>query len=115
MTSIIFGVDTSKPVTPVMARDAIVECFWAAHCGAAGFSGGDAQVTHSYCKEVVNKAFDKIGGNFQNPTKVQMLEVLDELSKFSASFRDKKTIEKHHREILKIVKKLGEANPKIAR
>ncbi len=30
--NIIYGVDVTKNVTPVMVRDAIIQCFYEAHC-----------------------------------------------------------------------------------
>lgn len=106
MTELIFGVDLSKTVTPIIVRDAIVECFWEAHCAMVG-GGGEEEITDLYCTELVKKSFKTTGGDFQNPTKEHILAVLEELKKFSASFRDQKTIEGHQQEIMKIIKKMG--------
>jgi len=38
--AIIYGIDADKEVTPLMVRDAIVECFFIAHCEDSGLKQG---------------------------------------------------------------------------
>ena len=37
----IFGIEPDEEVTPLMVRDAIVECFYEAHCADAGITNDD--------------------------------------------------------------------------
>lgn len=106
MQEIIYGVDLNKDVTPLMVRDAILECFRQAHCEDSGIGAGEERINKLYCAEIVKKAFDDTGSDFNNPTKDVLLKVLDDLKDFSINFRDKSIIEKHYAQILKIVNKL---------
>lgn len=103
MTKKIYGIDLEQEVTPLMVRDAIIECFTHAHCMDAGISEDDKNINNMYCREVVNKAFSDSGGNFDNPTKEDILKVLENLSSFSKKFRDQNIIERHYKEIMKLV------------
>lgn len=101
----IYGVDPSKPVTPLMVRDAIVECFSQAHCADAEL-GDDKKVSGEYCKKIVQKAFEDTGGDFNNPTKESIQAVLQNLAEFAKKFRDQEMIKKHQSQIMELVDKL---------
>lgn len=105
--SIMYGIDTSKQVTPVMVRDAIITCFIAAHCSQAGYRESDSELAKSYCGDIVRKAFSETGGNFENPTKAMLLNVLPWLADFSKSFRDQTVIQKHMSEIQNLISYLS--------
>jgi hypothetical protein len=105
-TNIIYGVDLNKPITPVMARDALVECFIEAHCADAGLGEGDSVVVEEYVKDVVKKAFEDSKGDFENPTKPSIINTMDKLKDFAANFRDQSIIQKHYSEMMKIVKEM---------
>lgn len=103
----IYGVDLSKKVTPLIVRDAIVECFYLAHCADADLGiEKSIFVNKGYCQEIVRKAFIDVGENFEKPTKASILKVLGNLKTFSANFRNPEIIEKHYEEIMKIMDKL---------
>ena len=102
----IYGVDTGKEVTPLMVRDAIIECFRQAHCADAGIGDDDKETNSLYCKEIVEKAFNDAGGDFNNPSKEDILGALGNLAEFAKNFRNPKIIEKHYGDIMQLVNKL---------
>lgn len=100
----VYGVDPAKKVTPLMVRGALVMCFNEAHCSQVGLVGmGDAATT-DYCIQIVKKAFDETGGDYNNPTKDSLTAVLPWLADFSKSFRNQEVIKKHMNEILGLIK-----------
>ncbi len=102
-----YGIDTSKDITALMVRDAIVSCFYEAHCAETGLGSGDESVANKeYCKTIIKKSFDDTGGDFDRPNKNSILGVLDNLAEFSKNFRDPSIIEKHYKEIMNLVDKL---------
>ena len=90
-------------ITPLMVRDAIIECFNKAHCLDAGLSIENEKLNEDYCKSVVEKAFKDVNGNFNEPTRKSIMRVLDNLAEFSKNFRNKEVIEKHYDEIMQMV------------
>ena len=50
--------------------------------------------------------FDEVGGDFDNPTKKSLIEVVNQLKDYSKLFRDQRIIEKHAREIMNLIEKL---------
>jgi len=103
--AIIYGVDTEKTVTPLMVRDAILKCFYNAHCEASSISD-DKDVNKEYCREIVRKMFNDSGGNFEKPTKEDILKAIESLKEFSKNFRKPEVIQKHAAEIMKLLEKL---------
>lgn len=103
--SIVYGVDVSKKFTANMVRDAIVECFYQAHCGSTEIFE-DEKMERDYCTRIVKKAFDETGGNYENSSKEDILKVMDYLADFSGSFRNKEIIKQHRDEIRQLVEKL---------
>jgi len=99
----IYGVDLSAPVTPIMVRDAIVECFYEAHCIDTGLSDDDPAPVKKYCADMVVDAFAKTGGDFENPTKDSIFVVLNQLAEFSKNFRSPAVVKQHFNEIMKLV------------
>lgn len=106
--AVIYGIDTDKVITPLMVRDAIIECFYQAHCADSSLGLDDSEVNAGYCGEIIKKAFSESGGDFEKPTKESILGVLDWLRCFAKNFRDPKIIEKHSMEIMKLVEKLND-------
>ena len=88
-----------------MVRDAILECFYQAHCEAASL-GNDEKVNRGYCGEIVKKAFADTKGNFEKPSKEDILKVMESLKEFAKGFRNPDIIKKHALEIMKLVEKL---------
>ena len=107
MNDIIYGTDKNKKVTPLMVRDAVVVCFFNAHCEDTGVSVDDKESNRIYCRELVKKAFKDTNGDFENPTKENIMSVLGKLAEFSKNFRDPSIVQKHYGEIMELMKKLN--------
>ncbi|MEY2671865.1 MAG: hypothetical protein RL687_282 [Candidatus Parcubacteria bacterium] len=113
--TIVYGVDTEKPVNPEDVRDAIIECFVLAHSEALAD-------LRSYNEDLDDASFDKIknlsvtqmirnyfnetGGDFDKPEKESILKVMEKLKEFAKNFRDPSIAEKHFQEIMILVGKL---------
>lgn len=106
MTSKIYGVDDDKEITPTLVRDAIVKCFFNAHCLDSGLPQDSEEANKEYCTEIIKKGFKRTNGDFDNPTKESIMKVLEYLAEFSKNFRDPGIIKKHFNEILTLVNKL---------
>jgi hypothetical protein len=102
-----YGINLDRELTPLIVRDVLVNCFFEAHCADAGFIGEEKATNKSYCGELIKKAFDETGGNFDNPTKGDIAKVLNKLVDFSKSFRKPEVIEKHFNEMKDLVDKLA--------
>jgi len=107
----IYGVDPEKdPLTPIMVRDAMVECFYKAHCADSDLledeNDASADINRSYCQQIVRKAFADGGADFDQPTKDGLVKAIGGLKKFAANFRDPQIIKKHAGEIMSLVEKL---------
>lgn len=105
MTSI-YGIDTEQPITPDMVRDALIECFYQAHCEDTGFESPDKEGNRSYCAALVKKAFTDTDGSFEHPTKEDMVRVMEHLIEFSKNFRDPSIVQKHAAEIQILLEKI---------
>lgn len=104
---LLYGVDISKPFTPIQVRDAMITCFIEAHKEDA--EQRESVPTHNvvdYCKDVVRKGFKEVGGNFDDPTKESLQKVAFYLAAYSSSFRDPEIIENHKNQILSLVQRL---------
>lgn len=99
----IYGIDISKPVTALMVRDALVQCFYEAHCEDSGIDNVEESVNRGYCNSIVKKIFKDVGVNFERPTKEGLVSAITKLSEFSKSFRDPEIIKKHGQEISKLL------------
>jgi hypothetical protein len=100
--SIIYGVDTTSKVTPELVKEAIIDCFCAAHSEQAEM-GEDIVLIRDYCSKIVQKAFVETKGDFDNPTKASIISVLPRLAEFAKSFRDQSVIQKHMGEIQQLI------------
>ncbi|MFC1609083.1 hypothetical protein ACFL3M_02735 [Patescibacteria group bacterium] len=112
----IYGVDPLDEVTPVMVRDALIECFSEAHeditkeCfGEEGreFVGEKSDgISDVNAEMLVKKYFKEKGADFDNPTKEGIINAVDKLAEFSGNFRSQEVIKKHKGEMMKLVDKL---------
>jgi len=102
----VYGIGMDQEITPLMVRDALIECFFQAHCADTGMDQTEGDTNRQYCGEIIKKSFNDIGGDFNNPTKEDVLKVMGKLKEFSAGFRDPSIIEKHSKEIMKLVEKM---------
>ena len=103
MTDGLYGVDPAGEVTPMMVRDAMVTCFYEAHCDDAGFS---EKMPVGYCEELVRKAFKDTGGDYEQPTKEAIMLALGGLAEFSSNFRTNDVIQKHYNQMLTLANRL---------
>ena len=111
----IYGIDITKKITPVMVRDAIIQCFYEAHCNVLELARETfghppeeifENMKKSHVKELVQDIFIKIKGDYNNPTKENLLLVLKNLKIFASIYRRPKIIEKHVKEIMTLIDKL---------
>jgi len=114
-SNIIYGVDVNKNVTPVMVRDAIIQCFYEAHCNILELARETfghppekkfEEMKKSHVEELIHDIFHSIGGDFDNPTKDNLLKVLEHLKKFASFYRKPDVIKKHVSEIMLLINKL---------
>ena len=106
MAEKIYGIDLEEELTPLKVRDAIIQCFFEAHCADSDVVEAGQEASQEYCSTIVRKAFDDTGGDFDNPTKESILKVMGQLAEFAKNFRDPKIIEKHYSQIMSLVEKL---------
>ena len=112
----IYGVDTSKEITPIMVRDAIVKCYYQAHQQVLGdmknymdFKSEDEfeRFKKLNVKSLIKTKFDEVGGDFNNPTKDSLIKVVYALKDFAKFYRDLETIEKHANEIMYLIEQIN--------
>lgn len=110
--TIIYGVDTDKPVSPADVRDAIIECFTQAHSEALDDLRNYAddisddeleQIKRINVRQMIRNFFKESGGNFDNPDKESIMKVLEKLKIFAANFRNPELIARHYSEIITLV------------
>ena len=113
--NIIYGVDATKNVTPVMVRDAMIQCFYEAHCNVLELARETfghppekkfEEMKKSHVKELVQNIFHRIGGDYNRPTKENLLLVLENLKGFASIYRQPDIIKKHISEIMLLINKL---------
>lgn len=104
--AIIYGIDMDKPVTPIMVRDALIECFYEAHCQDTGLDNLSDGSSRMYCSALVKKAFADTGGDFDHPTKDDLVRVINHLVEFSKNFRDPSIIQAHAQEMRDLLEKV---------
>lgn len=113
--TIVYGVDTSKPVSVIDVRDAIVLCFVSAHAEIlAELKRYDMNLdTEEFerikilnVQQMIRGFFSDVGGDFEAPTKEAIEKVLEKLKAFAAHFRNQEVISKHHRELIELVEAL---------
>ncbi len=115
MKECIYGVDTSKKVTPIMVRDAIIDCFKQAHDEILQtmkeyyeFKSEKEfeELKHLNVKFLVESKFEEVGGDFENPSKRDLIKVIDKLAEYASHFRRPEIIKKHYDEIMKLIRLL---------
>jgi hypothetical protein len=105
MGKIIYGVDVDSAITPLKVRDAIIECFWSAHCKDTGLDD-NPESEKTYCRSIIEKIYKDNNWDFTNPTKENILGTVAALAEFSKSFRDPTIIQTHFNEIMELVNKI---------
>jgi len=64
------------------------------------------EMKKSHVKELIQEIFHKIGGNFNDPTKENLEEVVEHLKKFAKVYRKPEIIKKHVSEIIFLINKI---------
>ena len=108
--NIIYGVDITKKVTPIMVRDAIIQCFFEAHCSVLELAretfGHPSEeifedMKKSHVNELVHDIFIKIKGDFNNQTKDDLLLVFINLKFFASISRSPKMLKNNVAKVIK--------------
>ena len=115
MNTIIYGVDTSRTVNPIMVRDAIIDCFVKAHSEVLesmkdphDFNRKDFdEMKHMDVEMLIKAQFNDADADFDHPSKGDLFIVLDKLREFAANFRKPAIIKKHYGEIMLLMNKLS--------
>ena len=115
MSKVIYGVDSSKEVTPAMVKGAILECFSQAHSEVLElmedyykFSSKEEfeKMKKMNVEFVVKSKFEEVDADFENPKKEDLTRVIDKLAELAANFREPEAIKKHYGEIMLLIEKL---------
>ena len=110
--SYIYGVDLSGKITSIQVRDAIIKCFFQAQEELMKYMRETTkfkpeEIEKMYVDFVIEKAFEDVGGDFKNPTKETLIQVIMKLKEYAAGvFRDPEIVEKHAGEIKQLIDKL---------
>jgi hypothetical protein len=115
MSRKIYGVDPNKKISTVDVREAIIDCFTKAHSHVMDEGRGilkeltDEQfeeIKQMNVREMIKRIFKQINGNYQNPSKKDLIAVCDALKEFAANFRSPQIIKKHYGEIMSLIERL---------
>lgn len=105
--AVIYGVDTDRPYGPVEAKGAIVRCFFEAHRENMQLGeGSDQALTQEYAQETVKKLMEETGGDFENPTKENLIKLCGKIREFSSNFKSPEELEKCYAEVAELVEGL---------
>lgn len=109
----IYGVDTSKKVTELQVRDAIIQCFLQAHnCILEEIKNisdisSDQKMTQLKRKTVlsiIHQIFQEIDADFNHPTKQNLLEVVEKLAEYSSKYNQPNIIDRNVSEIMLLIR-----------
>lgn len=64
---------------------------------------GSRGVNRSYCSDLVKKAFQESGEDFENPTKEGIINIVGTLAEFARKFCNSEIIHKRRNEIQQVV------------
>lgn len=113
--NIIYGVNLEKKVTPIMVRDAIINCFYQAHSDvldlAREYFKYESKESFKIAKrehvtDLVETIFAETGGNFYKPNKTDLIHVVKNLRKIASLYREPDIIKKHVDEIMQLINKI---------
>lgn len=111
----LFGVKLNKKITPIMVRDAIIECYYQADTEVLEnmfeFSNFDSKEDKEETKRnhivvVIKKFFDDVDGDYNNPTKESLKNVIDKCREFAKLFRDESIIQSNYQNIITLIDKI---------
>ncbi len=113
--TIVYGVDTNEPFTPKDVCSALVECFVEAHkkelddMKEFANEATDEELERMKVinvRQMINNFFTDVGGDCDNPTKEDIVLVLERTKNFAKNFRKQEVIEGHYKKIKKLIEKL---------
>jgi hypothetical protein len=108
----LYGVYLSEKITPIQVRDAIVRCFSLAQEELKKYIREDTnmepeKIEKMFVERPIENAFREVGGDFNNPTKETLIQVVMKLKEYAThASRDSGIIEKHAAEITQLIDKL---------
>jgi hypothetical protein len=111
----IYGIDTDKEVTEIMVRDAIIKCFQGAHKEELDemkeFHDFESEEEFGKMKKLnvkmlITKFITDEGGDFDNPSKNNLVKLVAKLEEYAQNFRNPDVIAKHKDEIALLINKL---------
>jgi len=111
---LIYGVNPEDDINPIIIRDAMLKCFFEADKDVlkklflkSDFqSNEDIEIGKKHVEIVIKKMFNDVNGDFNNPTKKSLINVVNKCKEYAGLFRDKETIEKHANEIMTLINML---------
>ncbi|NIP33051.1 hypothetical protein GWN26_12930 [Candidatus Saccharibacteria bacterium] len=115
MAKKIFGVDPGKSLKPKEVRDAIVQCFKAAHQRIIKENKGILkelepeeleEIKNLDIKELIRFYFEKVGGDFDKPTKKSLKAVCDHLRGYARNFRSEEAIRQNYNQIMVLINRI---------
>ena len=115
MGKLIYGVNPSKKITPIMIRDAIGVCFRKAHKEVLDLMDEFTEWKSDEEREkfrnleiemLIKNAFKEANVDYNNPTKEELIRVLDNLAKLASAFRKPDIVGKHYHEMKQLLDKV---------
>lgn len=115
MSEMIYGVDTTQPVTAMMVREALTQCFKEAHQAVLDLDDELAEWSSKEEREhfhnlqidlIIKNAFTQAGVAYEQPTKEGLYKTVDALAQFAEAFRKHEIVEKHACEVKKLIDKI---------
>jgi hypothetical protein len=111
----VYGVDLDKEVTSLEVRDALLECFTQAHAEVMQemkeYHKFDSDEEFEKMKKMnitmlIKSIFGDLGFNFDNPSKTDLVKVMDKLAEYADNFRSPEIVKKHYDEMMRVINKL---------
>lgn len=108
--TVLYGINKAENYTPKDVRDAITECFFQAHKEQIDLPQADNndEIRKIFIKEKIKETFTVTDTNYENPSKQDLITVIDALKDFAKHYRNKEVIQKHYTEILSLIEGLPE-------
>ena len=115
MSEYIYGVDTSKKITPELARDAMIRCFNQAHTEVLDlmdeFTEWESDKDREDFRNLsislnIRNAFKSSGVDFDHPEKEGLIKALNELAELAEKFRKPDIVSKHYNQIKALIEKI---------
>lgn len=111
----IYGVNLKDDVNPLMVRDAILKCFFEAERDViiklfqkSDFETSDnIEIGKKHVEIIIKKIFEDVDGDFDNPSKENLIDVVNKCKEYACLFRNKEIIEKHANEIMILIDRLN--------